>query len=132
MRKARIVCLSTMLIAVCSCTSMSRIDRAYYRQIRGAGLDTHVADVKDPRLAACLNLLPGIGNFYLASGTEASEHWVYGTLNLLTWPYSILWGVPEAGIDASTINKQETIYYYRFDPQGRARFTKATGEPLAQ
>lgn len=58
----------------------------------------------------------GFGNFYLASGNGAdSSHWLYGLLNLLTWPLSILWGVPEAAIDANRINEREMIYYYRYE-----------------
>lgn len=72
--------------------------------------------VKQPALAGALNILPGFGNFYLAVGTEEQEHWLYGFLNLLTWPLSIVWAVPEAAIDASAINERETIYYYTFGP----------------
>jgi hypothetical protein len=73
-----------------------------------------------PAEAALLNLLPGVGNFYLAAGNGGdSSHYTYGTLNLLTWPLSILWGIPEAAIDANTINKREMLYYYNFDPHGK-------------
>ena len=64
--------------------------------------------------------MPGIGNFYLASGNAGqSEHYLYGTLNLLTWPISILWGVPEGVVDANRINERELIYFYNFDENGR-------------
>ena len=78
-----------------------------------------------PGVAAALNILPGIGNFYLASGNAgSSDHYVYGALNFLTWPFSWLWGIPEAAIDANNINKSEMLYYYRFDPKGKAELEK--------
>ena len=68
-------------------------------------------------------MLPGIGNFYLAIGNGGdSSHYLYGTLNLLTWPVSVLWGVPEAIVDANTINQRELVYYYKFDKTGKMKF----------
>jgi hypothetical protein len=104
------------------CVNMSRGDRESYREIQGLGLDTDVGRIKSPLTAALLNLLPGIGNFYLAGGTDQGSQWVYGILNLLFWPLSVVWAVPEAAIDAETINKLETIYYYRYDPQGKTQY----------
>jgi len=45
--------------------------------------------------------------------------WAIGFLNLLFWPWSVVWGVPEAAVDAGIINTQETIYYYRYNEQGK-------------
>jgi len=53
-----------------------------------------------------------------------STQWLYGALNLVTWPVSILWGVPEAAIDANAINKRELIYYYDFDDIGKEELKK--------
>jgi hypothetical protein len=47
-----------------------------------------------------------------------------GTLNLLTWPISILWAVPEAVVDSSSINKRELLYHYRFDDSGKEELKK--------
>ena len=107
------------------CVSMSRMDATFYHQAEEAGLDMGIGDIKDPLSAALLNVLPGIGNFYLATGTEQSSQILYGVFNLLTWPMSIAWGVPQAAIDAKTINRLETIYYYRFNPDGRIAFDAA-------
>ena len=72
-----------------------------------------------PLAAGLLNVLPGGGNFYLASGNAAdSSHWVYGMVNLLFWPISILWGVPEATIDAGNINKREMLNFYKYGNGG--------------
>jgi len=61
---------------------------------------------KDPEMAGVLNLLPGVGNLYL-------KQWGPFLGNLLLWPISPVWGVPQAYIDANTINKQETLVYYK-------------------
>ncbi len=56
-------------------------------------------------LAAGLNVLPGIGNFYLACGAGGRpDHWLWGAANLLLWPISIAWAVPEGYVDAERIN----------------------------
>ena len=75
----------------------------------------------NPAAAGALNLLPGFGNFYLASGEGGdSNHYIYDALNLITWPFSILWGVPEAAIDANTINERELLYHYQYNmPQDK-------------
>src|SRR3989339_1847413 len=62
---------------------------------------------KDPALAGALNILPGIGNAYL-------DQWGVFVVNLLFWPLSVAWGVPQAAVDAKTINKQETLYFYNY------------------
>ena len=93
-------------------------------ELRSYGISDTEIRRKSPPTAAALNLLPGGGNFYLAVGTTESDQWVYGFLNLLTWPISIIWGIPEAAIDANTINKKETIYYYTYDRIGKKEFEK--------
>ena len=120
------VCL--VLVASSGCISMSRGDKGFYREIEAAGLDVDAGRVKSPIVAASLNLLPGFGNFYLAIGTDQGSQAIYGFLNFLVWPYSVLWGVPQAGIDARTINKLETVYYYRYDSRGKAEFSAAAGQ----
>ncbi len=70
--------------------------------------------------AGLLNILPGFGNFYLAMGDGAdSSHYAFGFVNLLLWPISILWAVPEGAIDAQTLNQRELLYYYKFNPYGQ-------------
>ena len=85
---------------------------------QGVSVDKPVGSWEKPAspvAAAALNILPGFGNFYLAAGNGGdSSHYLYGTLNLLTWPISILWGIPEAALDANRINERELIYYYQF------------------
>jgi len=109
-----------------SCTHLTHQEKMQWRELENLGIrDNDQNAVASPGGAAALNILPGIGNFYLAAGNGGdSAHWVYGTLNLLTWPLSILWGIPEAAIDAGTINKREIIYYYHFDSKGKIEFKK--------
>lgn len=98
---------------------MSRSDKERYRELQGLGIKATDQQVKSPGAAGALNLLPGCGNFYLAVGTDESDQWLYGFLNLLTWPISPIWAIPEGAIDAGTINKKEVVYYYTFDPRGQ-------------
>jgi len=100
------------------CVSLSRGEQATLRELNSYGISSTEVKEKHPGAAGALNILPGFGNFYLAAGTEESDQWLFGFLNLLTWPLSILWGIPEAAIDANAINKRETIYYYTYDKQG--------------
>ena len=74
----------------------------------------------NPIVAGIMNILPGEGNFYLASGNGAqSEHYMYGFLNLVTRPVSPIWGILEAALDANRINERELIYFYSYDEAGQ-------------
>lgn len=114
---------ASLLLA--SCTSLTHQERNTLRSLQAQGItvDKPVGNWEAPASpagAGALNLLPGFGNFYLASGNAGdSGQYLYGFLNLLTWPISILWGVPEAAIDAGTINERELIYFYTFDESGK-------------
>lgn len=126
MRKLILVSLSFLLF---SCTHLTNKEQAELRELKNYGIKENDYQVANPALAGGLNLLPGFGNFYLASGNGAdSNHWVFGALNLLTWPFSILWGVPEGFVDANSINKRELIYYYTFDNQGKLELEKIKKE----
>lgn len=41
----------------------------------------------------------------------------------------VVWGIPEAAIDAETINERELVYYYTFDESGKEAL-KAKGLKL--
>lgn len=96
---------------------------------QGVTVDKPIGNYEKPASvggAALLNILPGGGNFYLAAGNGAdSSHWLYGFLNLLMWPISVVWGIPEAAIDADTINKREMLYYYTYDKYGKEELKSA-------
>ncbi|MGN0866644.1 MAG: hypothetical protein ACI4SG_03070 [Oligosphaeraceae bacterium] len=129
----QILTCSLVLILVFSltgCTTMSRADKMHYAQLKAQGItiDRPVGNYEKPNsavAAGALNLLPGFGNFYLAVGNGSdSAQAVYGVLNLLFWPISVIWAVPQGAIDATTLNKQELIYYYRFDAAGKEEMKK--------
>ena len=127
----RKILLSLIVVILAGCTSLTRQEQMELQVLKGQGVtvDKPAGSWERPASpagAAALNLLPGFGNFYLAAGNGGdSSHYLYGTLNLLTWPISILWGIPEAAVDAGTINEREMIYYSKFDPQGKKEFSKA-------
>ncbi len=121
--------VGTMLLA--GCTSLTRQEKMQLQHLKAQGItvDKPLGNYEKPASvagAAALNLLPGVGNFYLGSGQAAeSDHWLYGFLNLLTWPVSIVWGIPEAAIDANAINKREMLYYYQYDKMGKEELRRA-------
>lgn len=129
MKKTLAVVATALTLA--NCTSLTRQEQTELHLLKGQGvtIDKPVGSWEKPASAAgagALNLLPGFGNFYLASGNAGdSSHYLYGFLNLLAWPISILWGVPEAAIDANKINEREMLYYYKFDNQGKKEAAKA-------
>ena len=120
MQNRSTIALSVLLaLSLGGCANLSRSEKIMLRELGSHGIRPTDQKAKHPAVAGALNILPGFGNFYLAAGTEESEQWLYGFLNLLAWPLSIVWGIPEAAIDANTINKRETVYYYMFDPTGK-------------
>ncbi len=73
----------------------------------------------DTKKATILSILPGGGNFYLAStGAAGKEQYLYGALNLITWPFSLSWAIPTVYHEADNINKKDLIYYYTYNPEG--------------
>lgn len=108
------------LITLSGCTTLTRQEKSTIYELKQYGIREPNETVAHPGVAGALNILPGFGNFYLGSGNGAETiHWLYGFLNLLTWPISIVWGIPEAAIDANTINEREMVNYYLFTPQGQ-------------
>lgn len=92
-------------------------------EYKGVAIDRPVGEWEkpaSPMKAGLLNILSGVGNFYLGNGCAAqSEQNLYGFLNLLTWLISILWGIPAAAIDANTINKRDLLMYYQYNERGK-------------
>ncbi|MBL7131687.1 MAG: hypothetical protein ISS45_09870 [Candidatus Omnitrophica bacterium] len=89
------------------CASFSGYEKIQYSKLQLKLQKTGLPELeeKKPFLAGALNLLPGFGNAYL-------EQWGPFIGNLLLWPYSVLWAIPQATMDANVINKKETLLYY--------------------
>ncbi|MDD3669277.1 MAG: hypothetical protein PHX68_03270 [Alphaproteobacteria bacterium] len=118
------IALTALALGLSACTTLTRQEEVGLQQLKrqGVTIDKPVGSWEkpaNPLTAGLLNLLPGIGNFYLAAGNAGeSPHYIYGFANLLLWPYSILWGIPEAAVDAQAINKRDLLYYYQYDKLG--------------
>ncbi|TET33988.1 MAG: hypothetical protein E3J72_15460 [Planctomycetota bacterium] len=122
------LCALVLLIST-GCVTISHMDAELYKEIVSLRLPLDQGEQLSPGLAGCLNILPGFGNFYLAINTDYSSQWGYGIINLLLWWVpSMAWGIPQAAIDADTINKINTVAYYRYDPEGQAMLREARGE----
>ncbi len=120
-----LIITSTLLLA---CTSLTFHEQQELSELQYKGISIDRGPrgwqkPANPPVAGMLNILPGFGNFYLANGNASeSSHWIYGVLNLLTWPLSIIWGVPEATIDADNINKRDMLNYLKYGNGSGTRF----------
>ena len=120
----------TALTLMSGCTTLTRQEQMQLQQLKSQGitLDRPVGNFETPNsalMAGLLNILPGVGNFYLAFGNGSdTTHALYGFGNLLMWPLSVVWAVPEGAIDAINLNKRELIYYYKYDPYGKQEAIK--------
>lgn len=91
------------------CAPLSPVEEVQYKNLEKDLMVAQLEDVqkKNPGAAAALNLLPGFGNLYIGQPG-------YFAGNLLLWPFSVLWGIPQAAIDAENINKKHTLAYYQY------------------
>ena len=111
----------TLAAASAGCVSLSYVEKRELRELKSKGIDVdHGAGGFDApnsiAAAGLLNVLPGFGNFYLAFGRgNDSVQGVYGIINLLLWPFSVIWGAPQAAIDAHTLNQRELLYFYHYE-----------------
>ena len=124
MKKIALAALLLGVLILTGCSTLSTQEKQAFHSLESHGItvDKPAGYWEKPASvwgAGLLNLLPGCGNFYLATGNAAdSEHAVLGVVNLITWPISILWGIPEAAIDANNINKRALINYYTYEIAG--------------
>ena len=96
--------LILMLWTCIGCESVTQSEKEILADLRHFTID--IEEEYSRGTAMSLNFLPGVGNFYLGQTG-------YGVLNLLTWPVSILWGMPQAWVDATRLNEKYTVDYYR-------------------
>ena len=125
-RMKKFITILSAVSLLSACTSLTHQEHLTLRNLKAQGITVEKPAGNwerpaNPAGAGAINLLPGFGNFYLASGNGGDgSHYLYGFLNLITWPISIIWGIPEAAIDANRINERELIYYYTYDESGQA------------
>lgn len=63
------------------CTSLNSFQRSEYAAMKAQGV---AVEEKKPKVAAVLGVLPGGGSFY-------TRQWGMGVVDLLLWPWSIVW-----------------------------------------
>jgi len=102
-RKHSLPCLfliSTLVLST-GCVSLNSRQKSEFQAMKAA--DLHVEE-KSPGTAIALGFLPGGGSFY-------TRQWGLGILDLLLWPFSILWD-PIAGYEAAlVINYDESKHH---------------------
>ena len=124
MKNCLLIFLALGLLLLQGCSSLRYSEKVTLKSLEANGITMEKPagpweKPASPLGAALLNFFPGCGNFYLGCGDGADpDHCLYGFLNLITWPLSIFWGIPEAGIDAGNINRREFVYFYTFNPAG--------------
>jgi hypothetical protein len=117
----RLVLVAAAVVISAACNTLSPIEQQQYENLQEEGAEP--VEKKQPAVAGGLNLLIGIGDIY------NGEYGAFA-LDLLLWPYSILWGVPQGVITASNINKKATIAYYTIG-QGRNQGYDPNATPSA-
>lgn len=120
------------------CVVLSPKERRQMAQLEkhGYGLDTPPAGFEAPVdvwTAAGLNVLPGLGNFYLGYKGAGGWQWALGTANLLLWPISPCWAVAESGLEARTFNKRALLDFCREKARKGEKLARRTssGQPSA-
>lgn len=117
--------LVSLLCLISACTTLTGHERLVLRDLKSDGISVENPTgmwekPASPLLAGVLNLLPGFGNFYLGMGNAADgSQSIYGVVNLLLWPLSPIWGIPQAVIDAKTINERDLVFYYEHTTDGQ-------------
>lgn len=124
MRKLLVVMI--LGVVVSGCVSMTPHEQRQYKEITSTGLSCD--EIKNPGAAAFLNILPGFGDFYLASGSGQGHMWAIGAIDLLLWPISVVWGVPQAAISADAINNKECVYFCTATIDGKKQMLARQGE----
>ncbi len=89
------MCLSVLLV---SCSGLNTSQKREFKDWKASGL---AEETKSEGLAAGLNVLPGFGDFY--NGNVG-----LGVVNLLTWPFSILWAPIGGATGAEEVNYYDT------------------------
>jgi hypothetical protein len=90
-----------LALAGAGCASLTPAQRAQFDAMKTDGV---AVQEKSPVLGAALGILPGCGSFY-------THQWGLGVVDLLVWPYSVLWdpfagyaGAQAINFEASRVN----------------------------
>lgn len=117
------------IVFASGCAGLSSREKEQVRDLNAVGIDSASMGTNNGWAAGLLNLLPGIGNFYLATGTNESPQVLYGVLNIVpgwfVWPFSCLWAIPQGAIDANNINQRQTVDYYYNTERGTRELAQA-------
>ncbi|MBI9018313.1 MAG: hypothetical protein JEZ07_13755 [Phycisphaerae bacterium] len=116
---AFLILLAVFMVINTGCVSLSPAEKIGYPILKNAGLTEEHDNNSMPALGGILNILPGVGNFYLAAAGDETPQIAYGVVNLLFWPISVVWGIPEGIIDGAALNKRKVYTYFKFDPRGK-------------
>ena len=111
--------LFMLVVTFSGCMSLTQSEKNALYELKSYGVNTCDVKIKDPAVAAWLNLLPGVGYFYLASGTEENKLWGMAFFNIFTYPLSCFWGIPGAYSDAGVLNQKEQVRFYQYKPAGQ-------------
>lgn len=98
MKSTLAVFVITLSFISTSCSSLNSGQKSEYREWQAQGV---AQEHKSEGLAAGLNVLPGIGDFY--NGNIG-----LGVVNLLLWPASVLWAPVGGATGAQEVNYYET------------------------
>ena len=93
-----------VLVATLFCTGCDGLNSRQEAELRAMESDNVAVKEKSPGTGAALGILPGCGSFY-------TRQWGMGIVDLITWPFSILWdpisgynGAKELNYDVSREN----------------------------
>lgn len=100
------------VLVLCGCVQVTPVEQIALNEIEAQGYSPTTVQEVSPTAAGLLSILPGGGEFYIAASTDDDRFWWYGAGNLITWPLSILWGVPQSSTDANRINRKATADLY--------------------
>ena len=103
MMKLRCFAVALVLLCTTACNSLSQLEQQRYKNLIAQGATPQ--RIHSPMLAGFLNVAPGIGDIH-------NGEWGAFVLDLLLWPYSVPWAVPQAIVTANNYNKKATIIYY--------------------
>ncbi|MBI4567473.1 MAG: hypothetical protein HY719_03660 [Planctomycetes bacterium] len=118
-----LLCLAAAgaLASLCSCVTMSSFEEHAQVELEREGLPVPHEETVNPAVAGVLNGFFGIGSCHLAAESGNWHMALVAVFEVFTWPFSVPFAVPQAVIDANTINVQQSLLYYGYGPGVTAR-----------